>query len=252
MAAASAQPVSPVSAQTAPNPAVQPASKSPSPEAHTAQAAKHSKHNRAPQPDPQPTVAVAPLPPAPPPPNWPVNDKPKPPAVEWNGRELSIGATNSSLQQILRDVSTATGVKVEGMGADQRIFGSYGPAPARDVLSQLLDGSGYNVLMIGDSGEGTPRQLVLTTKTGTQTQAANAQPRQSSDDEVQEDPEPPPEQPEPVQRRPAGVVPNQPGQPGQVRSPQEQLQEMQQMRQQQLQQMQQQQQQPNNPQPPNE
>jgi hypothetical protein len=63
-------------------------------------------------------------------------------------------ATNSSLQQILSDVSTATGVKVEGTPGDQRVYGSYGPAPARDVLSQLLDGSGYNVLMIGDQGEG--------------------------------------------------------------------------------------------------
>jgi len=37
-------------------------------------------------------------------------------------------------------------------------------APARDVLSELLDGSGYNVLMIGDQGQGTPRTLVLTAK----------------------------------------------------------------------------------------
>ncbi len=50
------------------------------------------------------------------------------------------------------------------MGQDQRIFGAYGPGPARDVLSQLLDGSGYNVLMIGDQGQGTPRRIVLSAR----------------------------------------------------------------------------------------
>ena len=52
------------------------------------------------------------------------------------------------------------------MGADERIFGTYGPGPARDVLSQLLDGSGYNVLMVGDRGAGTPRRIVLTIRSG--------------------------------------------------------------------------------------
>ena len=80
----------------------------------------------------------------------------------WNSQGLRIDAANSSLQQILKDVSTAIGVKYHGLNADQRVFGTYGPGPARDVLSQLLDGSGYNVLMIGDHGQGTPRQVVLT------------------------------------------------------------------------------------------
>ena len=56
------------------------------------------------------------------------------------------------------DVSLKTGAKVEGVGADERIFGAYGPGPARDVLTELLDGSGYNILMIGDLGQGTPRR----------------------------------------------------------------------------------------------
>ncbi len=56
--------------------------------------------------------------------------------------------------------------KLEGMDQDQRIFGTYGPGPARDVLSQLLDGSGYNVLMIGDRGQGTPRRIVLSAHSG--------------------------------------------------------------------------------------
>jgi len=136
-----------------------------------------------------------------------VNDKPVPASVDWNGRVLSISASNSSLQQILSDVATATGVKVEGASSDQRVYGSYGPAPARDVLSQLLDGSGYNVLMIGDQGEGTPRTLVLTVKNNAPIpNPQNAQARTNADEDVPEEPEPI-EQPDPVLHRPPGMGP---------------------------------------------
>ncbi len=163
--------------------------------------------------------------------------------MSWDGRQLHIAATNSSLQQILRDVSTATGLKVEGLGsvqgaaAEQRIYGTYGPAPARDVLSSLLDGSGYNVLMIGDQGEGTPRELVLTSKRGgTAPVAAQPQPEGgdemlANDDEAPEDPEPPEQQEQPAAQRPYGMLPRAPG----AQNPQEMLQEIQQ-RQQQMQQ----------------
>lgn len=195
---------------------------------------------------------------APPPPNWPVNDKAKLASVAWNGRDLSIAATNSSLGQILHDVSTATGLKVEGLASsrggqndqhgDQRIYGSFGPASERDVLSQLLEGSGYNVIMVGDQGEGMPRELLLTAQaSGAKgAEAANAgQPNQPSEEDVPEEPEPPPPDPQPEQHPPP---PNgQPGQPPQGgRTPQQLLQEMQQ-RQQQIQQQQQQGNQPPNP-----
>jgi hypothetical protein len=199
-----------------------------------------AKHHAVKAAEPPPLVET-PLP-DPPPPDWPANAQAQPASVGWNGRELSVTATNSSLRQVLQDVSTATGVKVEGVGTDQRIYGSYGPAPARDVLSQLLEGSGYNVLMVGDQGEGTPRQLVLTAKGGHAAGASNQpgmiQQNQNGDEDPQEDVEQP-EQPEPViQQRPFGGPPQQ---PGQGRTPQQILQEMQQ-RQQQLQQQQQQQQ----------
>jgi len=177
-------------------------------------------------------AAVEPVkPPAPPPPDWPVNDKAEAASVGWNGKDLSIAATNSSLAQILQDVSTATGVKVEGLGADQRVFGKYGPADARDVLAELLDGSGYNVMIIGDKGEGIPRQLVLTDKVkgASPVNGPTNQQNQNGDDDAVEEPEQP-EQP-PMQR-PFGVPP-QPGL-GQ-RTPQQMMQELQQRQQQQLQ-----------------
>jgi len=193
----------------------------------------HRKHRLAAKVEPQPVVEP-PHPPAPPPPDWPVNDKAQPASVDWNGRELSITATNSSLQQILKDVSTATGVEVEGASSDQRIYGSYGPAPARDVLSKLLDGSGYNVMIIGDKGEGTPRELVLSAKSSlpaSQNAGARSHPAPTAEDEAPEEPEPP-EQPEQGNHRPMPMPAA--GEPGQNRTPQQIMQEMQQ-RQQQLQ-----------------
>jgi hypothetical protein len=134
---------------------------------------------------------------------------------------------------------------VEGAATDERIYGTYGPAPARDVLNQLLDGSGYNVLMVGDKGEGTPRELVLTARShaAAASTAANGQVRQSAEEDQPEEPEPV-EPVNPGLRRPFGIAPAQPG-----RSPEQIMNEMQQ-RQQQLQQAQPQNQQPQNQQPP--
>jgi hypothetical protein len=117
------------------------------------------------------------------------------------------------------------------------------------VLNQLLDGMGYNVLIIGDKGEGTPRELVLTAKTHVAPSGpgANAQARQSAEDEAPEEPEPQqPEQPNNLnQRRPFGL------QPGQGRTPEQLQQEMQQRQQQLQQQPQLQPQVQPQPQPPN-
>jgi hypothetical protein len=78
-------------------------------------------------------------------PQWPANEKPVPAAITWDSQGLLIDAANSSLEEILMEVATLTGAKLEGFDADQRVFGAFGPGPARDVLSQLLLGSGYNV-----------------------------------------------------------------------------------------------------------
>jgi len=227
--------------QTAPNTS--------SPGTVSASSSKHPVHGKTSKAKPAPVETVATPAPSQPMPNWPANDKAVAPSVSWNGRNLTIAATNSSLQQILTEVSTATGVKVEGETDDQRIFGSYGPAPAWDVLNQLLDGTGYNVLIIGDKGEGTPRELVLTAKThvAPSGSGANAQARQSTEDEAPEEPEPQqPEQPNNLnQRRPFGL------QPGQGRTPEQIQREMQQRQQQLEQQPQLQPQVPPQPQPPN-
>ena len=189
-------------------------------------------------PAPQPQPAPPPAPVLPPPPNWPANDLPAAASVVFDSRGLLIVASNSSLAQILRDVSTDTGAKVEGMGADERIFGTYGPGSARDVLSELLDGSGYNVLMVGDRGQGTPRRIVLSPQAGgaMQSTAKNTAPTPSNDDTDadQQAPDPEPEQEQPPPNSTAPPVP--------VRTPQQMIEE----RNRQLQQMQNGQQNPQN------
>jgi hypothetical protein len=78
---------------------------------------------------------------------------------------LEVHADNSSLNQILREISRQTGMKIVGGVADQRVFGSYGPAPAATVLQTLLDGTGTNILL-QESRTHAPEQLVLTPQTG--------------------------------------------------------------------------------------
>jgi hypothetical protein len=149
----------------------------------------HKRHGVAKAKAQAPAAQATPAPvtpPAPVLPHWPVNDKPVPATVTWDSRGLRIVAANSSLQQILSDVATVIGAKVQGLGADERIYGSYGPGRARDVLSQLLHGSGYNVVLAGDQGEGTPRQIVLSARrAGIASSTANnsSQARDDDDDD---------------------------------------------------------------------
>ena len=145
-------------------------------------------------------AAIPATPPAPVMPLWPANEKPVEAAVTWDSHGLRISAANSSLHQILRDVATVTGATVEGIEADERIFGIYGPGKARDVLSQLLHGTSYNVLMIGEQGEGTPREIILSSRnraTGGTAVAVNPAPK-SDDDDADMDDQPQQQMPPPM------------------------------------------------------
>jgi hypothetical protein len=121
----------------------------------------------------------------------------KPADVAATPGSLFIKADNSSLSQILQQVSKSTGMKVDGLGQDERIFGTYGPGNPREVLLSLLDGSGYNVLMVGDN-KGAPRQLSLSQRAAGSTIASAPahNNREQEDDEIeQEQPQPDPPQP---------------------------------------------------------
>ena len=175
-------------------------------------------------------------------------DKPARPAkIDLEQGQLSIHADNSSLIDIMRRLTADAGMTVDGLSKDQRVFGTYGPGDPQEVISELLDGTGYNVVMLGRTDAGTPKQLTLTPRAGgVPSAAAPMRPELINQEEDADDD--PPQQPlisNPVEP-PQPLAPQQPG--GGVRTPQQMMQELQQMRQQQMLQMQQQQQ--NQPQPP--
>ena len=85
--------------------------------------------------------------------------------VVYSGGQLTIIADDSSLNQILRDVSRQTGMKITGGVADQRVFGKVGPGAPAEILSGLLDGTGSNMLLRENSAH-TPVELVLTPRAG--------------------------------------------------------------------------------------
>jgi hypothetical protein len=156
---------------------------------------------------------------------------------------LSIHADNSSLAAILHQVASNSGMKIEGLGGDERVFGNFGPGAPRDVLADLLAGTAYNQVLLGDLSNGAPRELILspTTRGGAPAPSPAPQANVNADDgnesEAVETPPPPPPQPE----QPAGSTQQTP--PG-VRTPQQLFEQLQQMRAQQRGQQQQQQQQP--------
>jgi hypothetical protein len=155
-----------------------------------------------------------------------------------NGR-LSVEADNSSLTEILHQLAASSGMKVDGISRDQRIFGRYGPGNPRDILSSLLDDAGYNVIMLGATMKGAPRELILSERTNTPVASAEPNRIAQQDNEDQEEtplnmnppageePPRPPVQPIP------GQNPN-----GSIRTPQQMLMELQQMRQRQQQEQQ--------------
>jgi len=178
--------------------------------------------------------------PAPELPHWPANDQPTPPRIVWDSQGLRIEAANASLSDVLNEVSTLTGAHVDGFASDARVYGQYGPGPARDVLSQLLEGTGYNVIMIGDLGQGTPRQILLSARTAGSAQPAAHTTTSNDDDADVEEPvqaQPPPNGIQPLRApfNPAGMRPQFPpdmqqrqpgqqpqqGQPGQPGQPQQ-------------------------------
>jgi hypothetical protein len=106
-----------------------------------------------PQTGTQPTQAVAaPSQPVVPP---TLNQQPAmPPQVSYQNGALSITAENSTLGDILREVQKRTGATIEvPPNAVERVVTRLGPAPPREVLASLLNGSSFNYVMVGSAGD---------------------------------------------------------------------------------------------------
>lgn len=135
-------------------------------ESHTA-VKKHALHHRTGHKahikpaSPAITATTVPTPPAPVP---PAQQLASPAKIEFQQGQLQIDAQNSSLIQILTKISGETGLVVEGLGHDERIYGQYGPNSVASTLTALLDGAGYNYVIIGGGNQGSMK-LLLTPRT---------------------------------------------------------------------------------------
>jgi hypothetical protein len=155
-------PASSASAQA--NPTVPSASGSQSTTAKTSTAqpsAHHAVHHHR-HAKPQAGV-VAPPPVVPPPPPRPAEQPPNPATIEFNQGLLSVRAQNSSLVNILVQIQHQTGLVIDGLSHDQRVYGQYGPANISTTLSALLDGSGYDFVIVGGGGSHAAPRLILST-----------------------------------------------------------------------------------------
>ncbi len=111
----------------------------------------------------RPLVAANMVPPA-------VAAKPLPKLqVQFRDGKLSIWADKVSLTEVMNEVRRRTGaeVVVPQSGSQEQIVANLGPAPARDVLTALLNGSKFNFVMVGsDNNPSQLRGVYLTAKGG--------------------------------------------------------------------------------------
>lgn len=140
----------------------------------------------------------------------------KPLDVSFRDGQLAIHANKATLSEVLYAVQQRTGAEIAiAAGAEQeRVVVDLGPAPAPEVLAQLLNGSKFNFLILSAASD--PRQLdrvILSPRTeGGFT--APLPPVQN--DDAADDDQPAPPTPAPVNTAqrpvppPVQVAPNQP------------------------------------------
>jgi hypothetical protein len=167
------------------------------------------------------------------------------PEVTFQNGLLTIVAPNSTLGDILRGVKKETSADIDVPAtANERVAVRLGPAPPREVMAALLNGSHFNYILLGSpDNTSTLARVVLVAKTGPdnpETPAvANATPppvtAKAADDVAAAD-----TVDEAADQAATEADETPPDEPG-VKTPQQMLQEMQQ-RQLQMQQQQQQQQ----------
>ncbi len=99
-----------------------------------------------------------------------------PPQVSFQGGQLTISAQNSTLGDILKAVRVQTGATIDLPGtAPERVVGHFGPAPPRDVLASLLNGSHFNYLLLGSPTDPAALdRVILMAKSGSPVESTPA------------------------------------------------------------------------------
>ncbi len=205
-------------------PAASPAPRTP----QTTTTAKASSHKRRSAAKPSPVVPADP----PPPPPTPEQMPPQPPHVEYINGLLSISANNSTLGDVLQAIRARTGANIDAPGGlSERVAVHLGPAPPRQVIADLLQGSRYDYVLVGsDTDPNAVRSVLITVNNGAPASPAAPSPQPSqvrnqppeeeipdSEAEGEVAPQPVPAQTRPMARPP--VPPGQMAQPGQIPQP---------------------------------
>ena len=141
----------------------------------------------------------------------PLPSKPAPRLnVNFQNGQLTIWANKATLAEVLSEIHRQTGAEIPipaEAGQDQ-VIANLGPAPARDVLTALLNGSRFNFILVGSDRDATQlKSVILSTRGEGASQPAIEIPATPVE---QSDPEPPPPQEMPLppeQQPPPETVP---------------------------------------------
>src|SRR6202162_4491409 len=89
------------------------------------------------------------------------------PQVSYENGLLTIVAQNSTLGDILRGVRKHPSADIEiPATASERVVTHLGPAPAREVMAELLNGSRFNYILLGSASDANALvRVVLVAKT---------------------------------------------------------------------------------------
>lgn len=112
---------------------------------------------------------------------------PSAPRISLQNGELTVVAENAGLAEVLSGIRTVTGIKMEGLtGGADRVTAKIGPAPVRDVLLSLLEGSKYDFAILGSETDPLKiERLILSTRVAAGPASPNPQPQQ-----IQQPPDP--------------------------------------------------------------
>jgi hypothetical protein len=110
-----------------------------------------------------------------------VPSTPNRPIVTYTNGKLTVTAWNSSLTEVLRAISAQTGIVIDfsAGGAADRIFVREGPGTTRHVLTNLLNGSGYNYVILAPPSAPDELTRVVLAKAD---QPADSSPQPASDE----------------------------------------------------------------------
>jgi hypothetical protein len=88
--------------------------------------------------------------------------------VSFQNGLLSVRAQKATLAQVLFEVHQQTGADISvPAGAEQeQVVADLGPAPTKDVLATLLNGTNYNFIFLGAGGDSKVDRVIITAKSG--------------------------------------------------------------------------------------